>query len=99
MPKYERHKTGEKGVYYIMGTDTRGKPERIYYITYRKDGKQIQEKAGRAGKDNMTAAKARNLRIERLSGRAPSNKEKREREEAAKIAEAGKWTVDKLWEV
>jgi len=99
MPKQERHKTGEKGVYYIMGTDTRGKPERIYYIMYRKDGKQIQEKAGRAGKDNMTAAKARNLRVERLNGKAPSNREKREQAEAAKKAEAGKWTVDKLWEV
>jgi len=99
MPSQERFKAGYKGVYYIWGTDARGKPERIYYIMYRKDGRQVQEKAGRAGKDNMTAAKARNLRIERLSGRAPSNKEKREREEAAKIAEAGKWTVDKLWEV
>ncbi len=48
MPKQKRHKTDNRGVYYIVGKRVvNGKPERIYYIVYRKDGKQIEEKAGR----------------------------------------------------
>ncbi len=99
MPKQERHKTDYKGVYYIMGKEVgTGKPERIYYVMYRKDGKQVHEKAGRAKKDGMTAAKARNIRVNRMSGGAPSNREKRQQEEAAKQAEADKWTIQKLWD-
>ena len=60
MAKQERGSTDYPGVYYIMGKEVgTGRPERIYYIFYRKNGKQIEEKAGRAGKDAMTAAKAR----------------------------------------
>lgn len=99
MPKQERVKTDYKGVYYIMGKEIgTGKPERIYYITYRKSGRQIQEKAGRARKDNMTPAKASKIRVERMSATGLSNQEKRELEEARKKAEAGKWTIQKLWD-
>lgn len=98
MPKQERYKTGYKGVYYIMGKQAgTGKPERIYYIMYRKNGKQVHEKAGRAKKDDMSPAKASQLRVERMSAKGLSNQEKRELEEAQKRAEAGKWTIDKLW--
>src|SRR6056297_4174660 len=98
MPKQERFKTDYKGVYYIMGKEVgTGKPERIYYIMYRKNGKQVHEKAGRAKKDNMTPAKASKIRVERMSATGLSNQEKREQEKARKAAEAGKWTIDKLW--
>ena len=99
MAKQERVSTDYPGVYYIMGKEVgTGKPERIYYIFYRKNGKQIEEKAGRAGKDAMTAAKASKIRVNRMKESGQSNADKRAALEAEKAAEAGKWTFDKLWE-
>jgi len=99
MPAQKRHKTNYPGVYFINGTAIgTGKPEKIYYITYRKDGKQIHEKAGRHSQDDMTPARAATKRGDKISGKEPSNKEKREMERARKEAEAGKWTIDRLWE-
>ncbi|HAR48595.1 hypothetical protein ER57_10840 [Smithella sp. SCADC] len=46
----------------------------------------------------MTAAKAGRVRTERIEGRCKSRKEVREQVKAAKLAEAGKWTLQKLWE-
>ena len=57
MPSLKRYKTKYPGVYYIEGTSTlTGKKEKIYYVIYRKDGKLIEEKAGRQLEDNMTPA-------------------------------------------
>jgi integrase len=98
MPIQERHKTDYPGIYFILGEEAgSGKPERIYYMMYRKDKKQIHEKAGRAGKDAMTAAKAAKIRIERMKAGGCSNKQKRAALEAAKNAEAGRWTFNRLW--
>lgn len=100
MPAQKRHKTKYPGVYYIVGTDDRTgnpRPERIYYIMYRKDGKQIHEKAGRQFQDDMTPARAVGIRSERIAGK-PSNKENREAVRAKKLAEKKKWTIDRLWE-
>jgi integrase len=99
MPKQEHHKTQYKGVTYIEGKNPgTGKPERIYYITYRKNGKLIQEKAGRAVQDDMTPAKANYIRAERMNNKELTNKERREEERRKQEAEAGKWTLDRLWE-
>lgn len=46
----------------------------------------------------MTAAKAGRVRAERIEGRCKSRKEVREQVKAGKLAEAGKWTLQKLWE-
>ena len=64
MPANKRLKTQYPGVYYIESTIGRnGKPERVYYIFYRgKDGKQIEEKAGRQYADDMTPARAAGIR-------------------------------------
>jgi integrase len=98
MPAQKRHKTKYPGVCYIIGRHVvTGKPERIYYIDYRKDGKRIQEKAGRQAQDDMTPAKAAQLRGRRIDGVELSNTAKREGEEAAKKAEQGRWTIAKLW--
>lgn len=97
MPAQKRFKTDYPGVVYIIGTAiTTGKPEKIFMIRYRKNGKMIEEKAGRQFQDAMTPARAATIRARRLSGKQLSNKERRE---AAK-AEAGKkvWTVTLLWE-
>jgi integrase len=93
MPAQERFKTGYKGVYYIegkeIGTD---RPEKIFYIMYRKNGKQIHEKAGRQKKDDMTALKASKIRVARMSDKGTSNKTRRE--EQRQIA----WDINNLWQ-
>lgn len=98
MPVQKRHHTRYPGVFFIIGTSVAtGKPERIYYIDYRKDGKRIQEKAGRASQ-NMTPARAAQKRADKIKGRVLSNKNQREAEEAAKQAEAERYTISKLWD-
>lgn len=89
--KVERIKTNYPGVYYIMGKASDGRPEKIYYIFYRKGGKQIEEKAGRQFKNDMTPARAARIRTQRIEG-AASNKERREE------ARQEVWTITRLWQ-
>ena len=98
MAKMTRHKTNYPGVYYIVGKSvSTGRPERIYYIRYRKNGKSVEEKAGRQFQDDMTPARAANVRARRIEGDQLTNQEAREAEEAAKAKEAGKYTITRLW--
>jgi len=98
MPKKDRFKTNYPGVYYIESTvGQNGKSERIYYIMYRKDGRLIEEKAGRQYADDMTPARAAGVRTLRMQGKELSNKERREAKNAEKSAEASRWTIDRLW--
>jgi integrase len=46
----------------------------------------------------MTPARASNRRALRIAGKEPTNAEKRAAEQMAKKAEAGKWTINKLWD-
>lgn len=92
MPKQDRIKTKYPGVYYIV----QGK-EKVFYVYYRKNGKQIEEKAGRQFANRMSPAKANQMRTARIRGEELPNTEKREQIKAAKVAEAGKWTLEKLW--
>jgi integrase len=63
MPKQNRFKTDYPGVYYIQGTSSATKkPEKIFYVYYWKNGKKIEEKAGRQIEDAMTPAKAARIR-------------------------------------
>lgn len=100
MPVQKRHKTSYPGVYFIKGiVPGTKKQEKIFYIMYRnKEGKQIQEKAGRQFLNDMTAARAARVRVERMQG-ALSNREKREAAIAEKKAEEGKWTIQRLFDV
>jgi integrase len=91
MPKTDRVKTAYPGVYFIVGKASNGRPEKIYYIMYRRDGKLIEEKVGRQFQNDMTPARASAVRTKRIEG-AASNQERRE--EAAAI----KWTLDRLWQ-
>jgi len=91
MPKNERVKTPYPGVFFVMGKASNGRPEKIYYIIYRRGGKLIEEKVGRQYKNDMTPSRAAAERTKRIEG-AASNQERRE--EAAAI----KWTVDRLWQ-
>ena len=99
MPSLKRIKTDYPGVYYIMGKAVAtGKPERIYYIRYRKDGKAVDEKVGRQFQNDMTPAKAAHIRTNRIEGRDLSNTEKRKAQKAAEEAELSRWTINKLWD-
>lgn len=98
MPAKERFRTKYPGVFYINGKTEGGDNERIYYICYRKAGRQVEEKAGRQIKDAMTPARANAIRTLRLTGKESTNEEQREEKRAAKQAEAGRWTFKKLWE-
>ena len=49
--------------YVIEGTSADGKSERIYYIVYRKNGKLTGEKAGRQFVDDLTPARASDIRL------------------------------------
>ena len=92
MPKQDRIKTKYPGVYYI----TKG-TEKVFYIVYYLNRKKIEEKAGRQYADDMTAAKAAGIRADRSKGKELSNTERRAHEKAAKLAEAGKITLSRLW--
>ena len=99
MPAQTRHKTIYPGVYFIEGQQIgTGKPELIYYIYYRKGGKRIEEKAGREFQNDMTPARANNLRSARMDNKEPTNNERRQAVKDAKEAEAGKWTISRLWD-
>ncbi|MHA1972459.1 MAG: tyrosine-type recombinase/integrase, partial [Candidatus Hodarchaeales archaeon] len=92
MPKFKRHKTKYPGVYFIIGTSVAsGKSERIYYITYRVNGKRFEEKAGRQFQDDMTPAKASIIRAKKINGELLPNVDKR------KEKDLDSWTLNKLW--
>ncbi len=97
MPRQKRFMTKYPGVYYIKANGARGR-EKIFYIYYRHNGKQIEEKAGCQYADDMTDAKAAGIRADRMRNKAPSNTQRRASEKAAKLAAAGKWTLTKLWD-
>lgn len=95
MPAQKRFKTRYPGVFYIEGIfPATGKPEKIYIIRYRKNGKAIEEKAGRQYQNDMTPARAANIRAERIKGHEPTNEEKR----IAEQAKGNRWAFNRLWE-
>jgi integrase len=99
MPTLKRKKTNYPGVFFIEGTSpATGKPEKIFYIRYRKAGKMIEEKAGRQSQDDMTPARAAGLRAERIGGRLPTRQEIRDRKRTREETEAGRWTLNRLWQ-
>jgi len=91
-------RTKYPGVYYILGTDLRGKVERIFYISYRVGGKQHFEKTYREFTDGKTADDASTLRADKIRGRELPNREEREVERAKAEAYDSRWTIGKLAE-
>jgi integrase len=91
MATMQREKTKFPGVLFVWGTGVDGKPEKIFYVRYRKYGKQIEEKAGRQFQDDMTPARANALRIDRIQGRDLPNEEKRQ------VLRQETWTFSRLW--
>jgi integrase len=97
MKGFKRVKTKYAGVHYIAGKTSNGKPERIYYISYRINGKQIEEKAGRQYSDGMSDAKANAIRVDKIRGKVLPNNEIRAQKIAEQLAEQNKWTINRLW--
>jgi integrase len=95
----KRIKTSYKGVYYREADRLGGYgKEKVYYIVFKKDGKVHEEKVGRQFVNDMTPARAARIRGERIEGKRLSRKEVREQRQAAKKAEAARWTVGRLWQ-
>ena len=90
-----------EGVYYRIGTNKHtGKPEKIFYISFYRNGRRIEEQTGREHKDAMTASKAAAIRSRKIHGEATKREiieEKRRQEATAKAEMEGKWTFNRLW--
>ena len=96
MPK--RIKTDYPGVFFREAKRIGGKGiEKVFYAVYKKDGKVVEEKAGRQYADNMTPAKAAGYRADRIENKRSSRKEIRERIKAVKEADKNKWTINRIW--
>lgn len=98
MPAVKRFKTSYIGVFYIKSRHSvSGKPEKVFYIRYRRDGKIVEEPVGRQYRDDMTAARANVIRSSRVDGKSLPNRQRRKQEIAKKQVEEGRWTIDRLW--
>jgi integrase len=93
----KRIKTNYPGIFYREGQRLGGRgTEKIYYIVFKdKQGKVIEEKAGRQYSDDMTPAKASAIRSERIEGKRLSRKQIREQQ---KTVPKTAWTFDRIWE-
>jgi len=94
MAKTVRIRTKYPGVYSIEAQGADGRAEAIFYIRFRRDGKLIEEKAGRARQDGMTAAKANHLRAKKIEGAATRQEIRNEQK-----ADAERFTVERVWAI
>ncbi len=94
-----RIKTNYPGVYY-REVERVGKQgtEKMYYIVFKKDGKTIEEKAGRQYADNMTPAKASAIRSDRIEGKRDAPKDVRAKRQAEKALRLNRPTYALIWE-
>ena len=84
------------GVYWRTDSET---GERTYYIRYRLGGrgsKEVEEPVKKSS-EGMTEARASKLRALKIAGKVDPNTVERAKKQAAKEAEAGRWTIGKLW--
>jgi integrase len=95
----KRFKTDYPGVFYreVKRVGAKG-TDQVYYVVYKKDGKTVEAKAGSKLRNDMTPARANAYRTQLIEGKAQTPAEKRESERAAKEAEAGRWTIARLWQ-
>jgi integrase len=100
----KRFRTSYPGVYYRhvrrigklsrKGAERKdeGYTERCYYITFKKNGRKIEEKVGLQFRDRMTPAKAAMIRGERIENKRPSLKDLR------KERDRNIWTIEGLFD-
>lgn len=105
MSSLTRHQTDKVGVFFVFGKPRMksrdkaesAKPDKIYYIMYRLDGKKIEEKVGRES-ERMTPAKAAKIREQRVNGISLPNTERRRIRKEQKQALESRWTIARLWD-
>lgn len=92
MTAIKRNKTNYPGVFFREGQRLGGRGiEKIYYIVFKdKNGKVIEEKAGRQYSDDMTPARASAIRSERIDGKRLSRKEIRDQQKTTQET-VGPW--------
>lgn len=93
----KRIPTKYPGVYYRLVRRLGGKKEdteKVYYATWKKDGKKIEACCGREFRDNMTAARANNMRAEFIEGHRQTRADNR-REKAANPPLSDLWELYK----
>ena len=97
--KLEWQKTKFPGVFFIVGKNKiTGRAEKIFYVKYYdQNGTRHMEKAGRESR-GMSASKANQLRVLRMTGKAPSNVARRQAEKDRQQAELGRMTLSRLWD-
>ena len=88
MPRQRRHKTRYSGVFVVDLSSG----DQTFYIRFKKEGKLIEERAGRK-KQGMTGAKANQLRADRMTGKSETNAEKR----ARLLSQAGRLRISGIW--
>lgn len=89
----KRHTTKYPGVYYRIVERPGGKgPERLYFVRFKKDGRLVDAKVGRQYQDDMTPARASQLRAEFIEGTRLTPQEERQRER-------GRWPISRIWQV
>ncbi|MBZ0265853.1 site-specific integrase [bacterium] len=95
----QRFKTKYPGVFYTEVDRIGGSgKEKAYYVRYKLDGKDREERVGFQYRDNMTPAKAANLRAAIIEGRRENVVQKRERIEATKSGRNLTWTIELIFE-
>ncbi len=95
MPKQKRYKTKYPGVYFINARGLeKGTKEKVYYILFRKNGKLIEEKAGRQFQDKMTSSRASRIRDQKIAGKLPLNREQRKSNEQHGLVEKSFIKID-----
>lgn len=73
MPKSKRIKTSYPGVFYVSVSSKKNERlDRSYYIRYRKNGKQVEEKVGQQFQDEMTPKTASIIRNQIIKGKQMS---------------------------
>ncbi|MFO7760762.1 MAG: hypothetical protein R6V20_04045, partial [Desulfobia sp.] len=95
----KRHKTDYPGVFYreISRQGWKG-VEKMYYVSFKRNSRKIEERIGGQYRDNMTRAKAARIRSDLIEGRRLTKKEEKARLEAEKKAEQDRPTLQRLWD-
>lgn len=93
------HKTKYPGVYFRLAKRIGGPgDEKVFFISFRKEGKFVWQKAGRQLADDMTPARAAAMRGAIIENKQPTRKELKEQEEIQRQAILSRWTIERLWE-
>ena len=91
-PRVERHSTKYPGVFYRIVERLGGVgDEKVFYVSYKKDGKKIETKVGRQYVDDMTPARANQLRNDFIEGRELTRAQKRQVEKQIPLSLTDIW--------